>query len=324
MTIKSTRLGFVHLVVALPAILVVIAVVACNGILGNVELTADAGGPVLAPDTGPQEKCPGKKFCSAIDSCGPKDDPSFGCASAACEPCSVPNATAKCGSTGCTVKECFPGFFECKPGTCVDLSESANCGKCGVPCASSTPFCAPSPPGAALLFSCVATCPPPQEPCGSADRCFDLTKATAHCGSCKNDCRPAGGGNPPNGSVKCENSTCVLDCLPGFRKCGAAGAETCERQDAEHCGASCMACPTGPNGTPSCNAGPDDNDFTCGFDCDGVTQIFQQCPPAPGCVDTRIDPSNCGDCGKECVPLAGNPSCTCSSRKCTAGCVPTL
>ena len=118
MTTKFTRHTFVPVVVALAASFVVIAVVACNGILGNEKLTADAGAPepAPAPDAGPSEKCPGKKYCSAIDSCGPKDDRSFGCASEACEPCNVPNATAMCGPMGCTAKDCFPGVLRVHTG----------------------------------------------------------------------------------------------------------------------------------------------------------------------------------------------------------------
>ena len=104
MTIHARPFRFVHLAIACATTALLWVGTACNGILGNTELTADAGagagaGADATTDAfvDPSAKCPGAKYCSAIDSCGPTNDPSFGCAAASCAPCNVPNATAKCG-----------------------------------------------------------------------------------------------------------------------------------------------------------------------------------------------------------------------------------
>src|SRR4051812_4729617 len=177
----SLPLTFARVVLAAAALLVLGVVFACNGILGNAIVDADAG----SAEAGPTDRRPGQKYCSAIDSCGPKDDTAFGCGAASCDPCNLPNAKAKCGGTGCVVDTCFPGFEPCGANqVCTDVTVATNCGKCGNACTSGKPFCAP----AGNTFACVANCQPPLVACGSNGQCFDLTNSVPHCGLCGHDC----------------------------------------------------------------------------------------------------------------------------------------
>ncbi len=312
---------FAHFVIACAATAIVWAGTACNGILGNAEREVDAGAADDAsPD--PSAKCPGEKYCSAIDSCGPRDDPSYGCAlTEACEPCALVNATAKCGPTGCTVKDCFPGgFFECTPGDCVDLSAAESCGRCGLKCPTLTPLCAPSGPS---TFACTAACVPPQQACEM--RCVDVKTTVADCGVCGNDCRGPTKLEPSGGKWACRNAACALDCLPGFHNCPSmAGVPTCVRQDPTSCGNQCLVCPAGPNATPQCIAAGV-GVYACGFACNASggpgNHKYKQCPPSPGCVDIENDRTNCGDCGKTCV-TSGGVACGCTNGSCATS-VPT-
>ena len=147
-------------------------------------------------------------------------------------------------------------------------------------------------------------------------------KSTAHCGKCDKDCRS--GGAPGDGKFTCVNSICELDCAEGARKCGAAGAEKCERQDAKQCGPSCMGCPTGPHSTPTCTPNASD-EYACGFSCDfsPSATTYVQCPGALGCFDLDTDEMHCGACNEQCIQIAGNlVPCACNFGKCGNGCQP--
>lgn len=322
MTIHARPFRFVHLAIACATTALLWVGTACNGILGNTELTADAGAGAGADATtdafvDPSAKCPGAKYCSAIDSCGPTNDPSFGCAAASCAPCNVPNATAKCGGTGCTIDTCNPGFLTCGA-SCVDASQPANCGKCNTPCLAATPLCAPS--AGAFPYVCTAACIPPQQQC--AKRCVDVTTTVADCGSCGHDCR-GGQPDPPGAKWTCVSSKCVLECTAGFHACPVNGVPTCVRQDATSCGEKCQACPSGPNSTPGCfdNGGV----FACGFICNAdvsggggvLGHKYKQCPPTSGCVDIENDRTNCGNCGESCLTNSGT-ACQCATGKCNS------
>lgn len=46
--------------------------------------------------------------------CVSRSDPRFGCASASCAPCAVPNATAVCSPEGtCGIGACDEGYLDC-------------------------------------------------------------------------------------------------------------------------------------------------------------------------------------------------------------------
>ena len=308
MTKYEARFTLARLAIACSVIAALWTATACNGILGNEALEADAGASD-APVEASTEKCAdlGQKYCSAINGCAPSDDPAFGCRSGMCAPCSIPNATARCGLNGCIVDKCFPGgFFECAPGQCVDLSEAANCGKCGTPCPSLTPLCAPVGGG----FACTATCVAPQRECNK--RCVDVASTVGDCGACGNDCRGPGKADPPGGKFSCVNSKCQLDCLAGFHRCGNA----CVRvADTATCGDMCTPCPTGPNSTPICN------NNVCGYSCVAVSggATYRQCAGTAGCVDIMNDPKNCGGCGRTC-----GIGCGCTNGNCAKICAVAL
>ena len=91
------------------------------------------GDSEAAPDACP----PAYKPCVA--QCVPVDDPEYGCASAGCEPCALPDATAKCSGGLCSVSQCNTGRADCdgKPDTGCEVelaTDEHHCGQCDYDC----------------------------------------------------------------------------------------------------------------------------------------------------------------------------------------------
>ena len=299
---ERIRVG--HLAIASVVVAALWTSTACNALLGNEERDADAGVIDVESDASPT--CPlGQHYCSAINSCGPSDDPAFGCGGSTCEPCAVANGQAKCGGNGCVIDTCDPGFIVCN-GACTDISTIASCGSCGGACQPGE-LCAPTlqaPP--AKPYACVVSCGAGLTQCGS--QCVDTTSTAAHCGSCTTRCPPAA-----NGTATCADSKCTLDCDPKYRKC-PGDATTCVRQDVVHCGADCAPCAAPALGTAQCTSsnGVYACTTTCPNDSSGGKK-YEVCGTT--CVDVNTDPKNCGGCGSTCTSPTGG-TCTCSSGHC--------
>ena len=97
--------------------------------------------------------------------------------------------------------------------------------------------------------------------------------------------------------VACGNSPGAQDagppadagCAAGLTRCGSLCVDI--TTDVNHCGACSNACPDGPAGDPICDSG-------CGFDC--VDGFFDCDATVPGCEETLMTPSACGECGHVC------------------------
>ncbi len=183
------------------------------------------------------------------------------------------------GDAGATLPDtgCPLGEVDCGSGCVSVQGDDANCGACGMACATDETcmfgVCQPT------------TCPGGTTRC--TGDCADTTVDELHCGTCDHACGA--------GEI-CEAGTCVLRCRAPLRECGMNGLAACvdTQTDPLNCGACGMVCPAGQ----SCSGG------TCACrgrvtDCGGT------------CVDTSSDPENCGGCGVVCVRGA------CSAGACT-------
>jgi Cys-rich repeat protein len=142
---------------------------------------------------------------------------------------------------------------------------------------------------------------------GTAPRRCDT--ATNTCVECAEDSH-CGAGRLCRGNV-CVAACTVTGCPTGEQCCEGACVNTTSNTAA--CGACGAAC-TAANATPSCTNG------LCGVgtcapgyaNCDGAA--------GTGCeVDTRIDPTHCGGCGRECAPVV-NGVATCTMGMCGFRC----
>ena len=165
----------------------------------------------------------------------------------------------------------------CCPGgsTCTD----PNNGECS--CPSGTELCGDT---------CVASC---------ASGTY-LDPATCMCGPCNLSCD-----DDPCTSLELDTCACVTICGGSAPYCcnglcydtepimcnGACVPVEQSQTDPDHCGPNCEACPTGM----SCS----DGHCIC---ISGVAYCA-----GVGCVDTMIDPNNCGSCGNVCPD--DNPTC---------------
>jgi alpha-tubulin suppressor-like RCC1 family protein len=229
--------------------------------------------------------------------------------------CVVPNATAACSASNCTIASCNPGYMDCNgsAGDGCEVNVGAdvlNCGGCGIACPSgpnSQPTCGSS--------GCGLICATGYADCDGnpANGCeVNLQSDAANCGTCKTVCT--------------NNETCQLGacstavCAAGFGDCNGLASDGCEATlatDPSNCGACHNAC-SFPNAVPDCVTG------VCSFsicstgyaDCDGVV--------ANGCeVDLATDVNNCGGCGASCPVPSGVASAACSNATCGIGsCIP--
>jgi hypothetical protein len=261
---------------------------------------ADAGGPddgfggSDADATVPTDVDASDAAEAADATDGTADATSCGDAALACASGCVANDVYNCGACGvdCTLlpqvdalkTTCSAGAcaIVCKPGAAhcstdpsvgceVDITAPARCGGCGAtPCGTSTPICSPS----GATYQCVASCSASAPTLCGASTCANLSSDANHCGDCATVCA---------GGMTCQAGHCA--CPASTTACGPTCYAT--QSDPAHCGASCTACPTPPNGVPACSGG------ACAVACP-TAPFVTACSGA--CVNTTNDIANCGGC----------------------------
>ena len=230
-------------------------------------------------------------------------------------------------------QSCSAGLTACN-GACINLNaDVAHCGTCDNAC----------PPGDVCSSgACALHCPSGQMTCSGS--CFNLMSDNTHCGDCATSC--TGVLNCVNGVCACPSATpdtCSGQCTntkSDTSNCGACGTVCNSTQlcasgaCADSCAAGQLACPVSQ---PTFCANIDSDNHHCGdcsTDCTTTQQWCQkgkcitlcsspQTLCGSTCVDTRVDPSNCGACGTQCATaqfcnngvcssLCGTPLTSCS------------
>ncbi len=226
--------------------------------------------------------------------------------------CTFAGGSASCAAGACVLTTCATGRGDCDGdrgnGCETDLNTAAaSCGVCGNACvtANATPACAGG-------MCAVASCNAGFADCNmrAGDGCEVSTRTDAtNCGACGRACAL------PNAVPACVTAACaVATCSAGFGDCDDAPANGCEvdlRTAVTSCGVCGRAC-SFPNAAATCAMG------VCAMG--ACNAGFADCNmnPADGCeVDTRVNPSNCGSCGRACS--FPNAAATCASGACAMG-----
>ncbi|HVY31133.1 MAG TPA: kelch repeat-containing protein [Polyangiaceae bacterium] len=207
-----------------------------------------------------------------------------------------------CGNCGiqCGFQlECVEGYCVCPAGTAdcdgvkdngceTDISsDKASCGACGKACGTNE-ACADGKCGCAVGFlDCNGL---------GSDGCEASVTAASSCGSCSLDCG--------------QHGTCLAagqcGCASGYLNCDpdVPGCET-PTSDPQHCGSCDVSCPLD---LPACDG------TSCNLGCNGLTAC------GSSCVDTQVNPENCGGCGKVVgtnqVCVGGKPTCAAGFADC--------
>lgn len=141
-----------------------------------------------------------QKGCAGV--CVAKDDPTKGCATNDCSPCSAPpNAAATCVAGACA-SACLAGFDDCdsNPANGCETklaTDAANCGTCSNVCGSANTSSASFCQAGKCVFACnagFAHCGPDAAGCDT-----NLQTSATNCGACGHSC---GGGTCTAG--KCD------------------------------------------------------------------------------------------------------------------------
>ncbi len=223
--------------------------------------------------------------------------------------CDIAHATADCASGACRLATCDEGFADCNgdpaDGCEVDLlTDTSHCGACATRCAFAH-AAATCEGGACVMNACDA----PFADCdGRADDgCeVDLTRSVAHCGACAAQCELPGAG-----AALCTAGVCVIGvCDTGRADCDGDAANGCE---------------TALNGERSqCSARGRAYayDETCASGVCVRSCATSQKRCGSDCIDLRVDPRNCGACGRACAVANGVAGCAagvCTVAACNAG-----
>ena len=269
---------------------------------GATDATLDAGEPGEAsadagPDAGP---CPStQKLCG--DTCVSITSPVTGCADTSCTPCSLPNATATCNTSGaCAVGACNAGFEHCTgptSGGCeTSITTATNCGSCTNACTIADPDCAAS----GATWMCTSGCSGSNVLCNSA--CVDESTSTADCGGCTSSSKSYACTAPANGAATCTSGACGFTCNANFTACNGNACDSLTT-DTSNCGACNHACPVPTNGVATC--APVAGVGTCGISCDSGYQLcngacVQADPSAAFVSSSSSATSGCGAIGAPC------------------------
>lgn len=300
------------------------------GITTTVDVATDAGlgtGGSVSLDaagcwqTGKYCDVDGEKTC--VDT----NDTAFGCGTGACDPCLLPNASAKCGDTECEIGECSPGFKDCDTTgfdhhatgceTKTD-KDPTHCGECTTNCFNDT---------ASTDWACDGgKCTPIH--CSNANTtecdfddgvtCETDKTTTDNCGFCTNKCQAANAIDSCTPDSSPYGFGCTFTCKIDFGDCDKLPASGCEKNlsnDKEHCGACDYNCDTAlgtAHGTTQCV------NSVCQITCDPA---WGNCSVGnDGCETPIVTLQNCGACGVPCTPQHATGA-SCASATCTAsGC----
>jgi len=226
--------------------------------------------------------------------------------------CNFAGGSASCAAGVCLLTTCAAGRGDCDGdrtnGCETDLNTApASCGVCGNACVTVN-----ATPGCAMGMCTVAACDAGFADCNgrAGDGCEVSTRTdTTNCGGCGRACMLA------NAVPACVTAACaVATCATGFGDCDDSAANGCEvdlRTTVASCGVCGRAC-SFPNAAASCAMG------SCAM---GTCNAgFADCniSALDGCeVDTRVNPSNCGMCGRTCA--FANAAATCAAGSCARG-----
>ena len=194
-----------------------------------------------------------------------------------------------CGRTGRKVCSTACSWSDCDCGAgsklCGDVctnvqSDVNNCGGCGLTCKRGE---------ACSAGQCKVVCPA-EAMCGPNNECVDLTTSNVHCGKCNNGC---------DTGFSCQSGVC--DCAAPTSRCNMVCLNL--ESDPDHCGSCMTSCPrpAAELGRATCTKG------ACGVECFDLSASEGPKLSACGsrCVNLTSDPSNCGECGTECVGCQG-------------------
>ena len=242
--------------------------------------------------------CPGT-ICDASSCTNTCTQPFIDCNQNVVDGCEVNPALdpQNCGNCGIECGfglECVEGYCVCPAGTADcngekgdgcekdTSSDKMNCGGCGKACSTNESCNDGSCHCAVGFLDCNGQ---------AIDGCEAPITANDSCGSCQLDCGTHGA------CVAAEQ----CGCQPGYLDCDdqVPGCET-PTSDPLHCGSCNVQCPAN---LPACDGS------SCSDGCNGLTAC------GASCVNTKIDPENCGGCGK---PVGPNQTCVASKPTCIA------
>lgn len=166
--------------------------VACTALLGDFSAggaNADggpgtSGGPGTCTDV--QKSCAGN--------CVSKEDPVFGCGTAACDPCGATTNAAPACKAGICSFACNDGFSDCdgNPANGCEAnsaSDVSNCGACGRVCGSTNTTAPTKCSASKCTFTCKTGFDHCTGPAAVDQGCeTDLTTSGANCGVCGHSC----------------------------------------------------------------------------------------------------------------------------------------
>ncbi|MSP59188.1 MAG: hypothetical protein EXR72_02405, partial [Myxococcales bacterium] len=234
--------------------------------------------------------------------------------------CTLPNSgVPACAAAKCVIAKCKDGTADCdndpKNGCEVNTdTDPLNCLGCGNTCVVGH-----GKAGCAMQCT-IASCDNGFADCDKSfpNGCeIDITTTVSDCGGCAMACPMV-----PGATSGCALGACTIaSCIGAAEDCNMTAKDGCEVDtsiDVKNCGGCAKNCPAVVQGTPGCAEG------VCGIA--SCQPSFKDCNnnPADGCeVDSRIDVSNCGACGKVCAGVAqgvaGCAASACVIASCNAG-----